>query len=360
MSDSQNNHSTAPSATDVLLKEYDHRFNEVIFHSERYNKQADVLNLFLTSAVALGTLIFSGSTKSFLGLSMSVPKEDNALIHCGFLIFAGLLVFFFFSSILNSLFMIYLNGSRIASIEKQLNISVGKEILTWDSMAMPHFFRMKPMGKHQWIRPPILAGLWIFLIFILIGVALCFLCYRFAPKFGWYYIPAIAMLVSFHIYQWKLLNTIGLEEMRFYFGLSTVLPMRRQLRIESVLCVIPVLSVIITVVSSVKLHAFFFSSRYTFPLLSIPSVYIGDLLVLPILNYKLIRWFKESCFPGKYFLGRSSFAVAIIALAVNTWLHWQWVHDPWSGFMDVAYGRLTVAGWDHFLFSSFEMWLVGI
>jgi len=32
-------------------------------------------------------------------------------------------------------------------------------------------------------------------------------------------------------------------------------------------------------------------------------------------------------------------------------MHYIWIHDNYTGFMDVTYGKLTVAGWIHLFFS---------
>jgi hypothetical protein len=339
--------SREPSVIEIFLKEYDHRFQEVLHHLERYDKQADYLNLFLTSIIAGAGILFSDKLRVYL---------TPTLIFV-FLLFGAAFVFYLFSAIVNSLFMIYLNGGRIAGIEREINERTGSNILNWDSVAMPHFFKLKPIGKDLWVRPTVLAGLWIFIIFLLICGILCFLCFQFAPAQARFYIPAMAFLAIFHIYQWALLNSVGLKEVRTFFMSETQEIADFPIKPAHLFYVAPVVSVIIIAAYSMYIGAFTFRSKYNFPFLSIPSIYIGDLIILPLLNYRMVRWFKDF-FPPNIFRSRYSVVAAVISLICNFYIHYLWIHDPWFGFMDVTYGRLTLAGWDHAVFSTGEMWAI--
>lgn len=351
----RNDESKAPSGVDILLKEYDHRFQEILHHLERYDKQADYLNLFLTSIIGVGGLLFSDKMRGYLTSSSTIKPQ---WIYASFLVFGGFLLFYLFSSIVNSLFMLYLNGGRIAAIEIEVNERFGECLLNWDSVAMPHFFRLKSVGKGLWIRPTVLAGLWILLIFLLVCGILGFLCLEFAPELSLLYIPVITFLAVFHIHQWALLNSVGRSTITKFFTSKTEEVSNISLKLEHLACLLPVLSVTVIVLYSLHIGAFSFNSKYDFPVLAIPSIYIGDLLILPILNYEIVRWFKEFYAPRDVFLNVKSGLVACMAFGFDAYTHYLWIHDPWSGFMDLSYGHLTLAGWVHFFFSNFEVWLV--
>jgi hypothetical protein len=101
---------------------------------------------------------------------------------------------------------------------------------------------------------------------------------------------------------------------------------------------------------------FFFTSKTSFPFLSLPSVFFGDLVVLPILNiyiYNIIRKSKIELLKSKN-IGRLLLCF-VVSYLCNLFIHLEWVSDKYLGFMDKQYGKLSFGGITHFYFSVFEL-----
>ena len=117
------------------------------------------------------------------------------------------------------------------------------------------------------------------------------------------------------------------------------------------------------IVISILSNTFFLASRVKFPFLSIPSVAIGDLLLLPLINWKYFSLFKSKI--GFDYLKNNRKNVCVIfivslifSIVVNIYSHVTWVSDQYQGFMDMVYGSLSLAGWIHFVFSTIEMAII--
>jgi hypothetical protein len=347
----------AKAAIDILLKEFEHRFSEILTYTQRYQKQADYLNLFLTSVLAVAALIFSGKTKELLGQSSTLDVKDLSILYCGFLLFSALFLFHLFASIMDVLVMIRFNGERLAAIEVQINSRSGEDLLIWESRAVPHYFAVNQIRIGAWIKPNTLAGIWMFLIFILLCISFCVMAFVFVPMFSYFYVPVVLFMTVFHVYQWMLMLTSGFGSLHSYFqhaDQSTV--PSRQITAEVLGALIPVLSVIEMIIWSAQHGVLWRDSRVVFPLISVPSIYIGDLIFLPIFNFRAATWFKQHAGQCRgRVLARYSTACFLSSLLLNIYLHYQWTHDPYSGFIDITYRRLSTAGWCHFIFSTCEM-----
>jgi hypothetical protein len=347
----------AKAAIDILLKEFEHRFSEILTYTQRYQKQADYLNLFLTSVLAVAALIFSGKTKEILGQSSTLDVKDLSILYCGFLLFSALFLFHLFASIMDVLVMVRFNGERLAAIEVQINARSGEDLLIWESRAIPYYFAVNQIRIGAWIKPNTLAGIWMFLIFILLCISFCVMAFVFVPMFSYFYVPVVLFMTVFHVYQWMLMLTSGFGSLHSYFqhaDQSTV--PSRQITAEVLGALIPVLSVIEMIIWSAQHGVLWSDSRVVFPLISVPSIYVGDLIILPIFNFRAATWFKQHARQcrGRVF-AKYSAACLLSALLLNIYLHYQWTHDPYSGFIDTTHGRLSAAGWCHFVFSSCEM-----
>jgi hypothetical protein len=350
----------AKAAIDVLLKEFEHRFSEILTYTQRYQKQADYLNLFLTSVLAVAALIFSGKTKGLLGQGSTLDVKDISILYCGFLLFSALFLFHLFASIMDVLVMLRFNGERLAAIELQINARSGEDLLIWESRAVPHYFAINQIRVGAWIKPNTLAGIWMFLIFILLCVSFCVLAFVFVPMFSYFYVPVVLLVMVFHLYQWMLMLTSGFESLHSYFQPAdkTTTP-SRQRTAEILGVLIPVLTVLEMIIWSAQHGVLWWDSRVVFPLISVPSIYIGDLIVLPIFNFRAATWFKQHVgqYRGRVF-ARYFAACLLSALLLNIYLHYQWTHDPYSGFIDITHRWLSAAGWCHFVFSTCEMTFV--
>jgi hypothetical protein len=209
--------SDAKMALDILFKEYEHRFTEIATHLQRYQKQADYLNLFLTSVVPIAALVFSDKARSLLGTGGIFNGKNVYLLYCGFLFFGPLFLFHLFASIMEALSAIKGNGERLAAIEIQINALSGKQLLIWEHQAVPYFFDNKRLIVGGWIKPHLLAGIWMFLIFILLCMSFCILAFIFIRVTSYVYIPLVLSLMLFHLRQWKLMVTTGFDSIHSYF-----------------------------------------------------------------------------------------------------------------------------------------------
>jgi len=343
---------------DILFKEYDNRFTEIRSSALRYQKQADFLNLFLTSVLGIAALVFSDKAKGALGI---FNERDIYVLYCGFFFFGPLFLFHLFASIMESLCAIRGNGERLAAIEKQINALAGKKLLIWEHQAVADFFDAKQMFVQGWIKPHLLAGIWIFLIFILLCISFCILAFKFIPFVSYLYIPLVFSLMLFHIRQWILMVTVGFDSIYSYFQPTTTAgtTVAHWHEVEWMAALLPVISVLVIAIWCAHNDALSWKSPYMFPLVYLPSIYIGDLILLPIFNFKAARWLKQYFIPCRKRALFGCFFVAFpVSVAVNIYLHYQWIHDPYSGFMDIQYAQLTPAGWCHFAFSICEMTFV--
>lgn len=111
------------------------------------------------------------------------------------------------------------------------------------------------------------------------------------------------------------------------------------------------------VVLSLLTDSFWLNSPYDFPLVAIPSVLIGDSLFFPIINYKIYDSLKLVNIKKQ----KSATITAIslfFSLLINSYSHYLWIQDKYTGFMDTEIGRLSIAGWWHWGYSIIQMFLI--
>ncbi len=110
---------------------------------------------------------------------------------------------------------------------------------------------------------------------------------------------------------------------------------------------------------SLGLNACWLDSPYHFPFLLHPTILIGDSLLLPLFNYRFYKflrtYFAKNPLSLKTFLSPIWGSLAILlSLAINTFTHYTWIHDSYTGFMDTVIGKLSLAGWWHYCFSTIQ------
>ncbi len=112
-------------------------------------------------------------------------------------------------------------------------------------------------------------------------------------------------------------------------------------------------------IMSIRMKAFWIDSQYDFPFVLIPAVFIGDFLFLPVLNYQIYVALKQTVVflkPGRIFI--AAFFCLFFSIALNSYTHYLWSHDSYTGFMDPVYGTHSAAGWWHYGFSILEMAII--
>ncbi len=108
------------------------------------------------------------------------------------------------------------------------------------------------------------------------------------------------------------------------------------------------------VILSAITNSFWFSSTYAFPLVVIPSVLFGDSLILPILNYKIYDSITSANINSK--INYTLMVIStMISLLINSYSHYLWTQDEFTGFMDTRLGYLSVAGWWHWFYSVLQL-----
>ena len=114
-------------------------------------------------------------------------------------------------------------------------------------------------------------------------------------------------------------------------------------------------------IMSIQMNGFWINSQYDFPFVLIPAVFIGDALLLPILNYQIYIALKQviTLLKPKVILITTFFCL-LLSIIMNSYTHYLWSHDNYTGFMDPVYGMHSVAGWWHYGFSILQMSIIFI
>jgi hypothetical protein len=360
-----------PDLLNVLHWEYEHRFTEMIFHSQRYHKQSDLIYTLLAGIAAAGTAIFSDRMTEFLLHQFKGEASSFVFaLHISFLVFGAVFLFYMFASILDSLVMIYLNGARLARIEQQINGIVGREALVWDSVVIPDYFYLSLFKRGGIFKPNVLIGFWVLILLLLIVFSLCYICYIFIPGFFSYYLTIMILLAAIHITQWVALHVGILRPANIETSKRIIVPGQEGSsskadrpksfwRLEHWVA----LSTFVfgwggIAVLSLRIHAFWISPQYDFPVIFIPSVAFGDSIVLPFLNFYIVRFFRQlhtAMHLRTLSLWLQVSISTLISAFVNLYLHYVWTHDKWRAYMHVRFGVLSLAGWWHLGFSTLEL-----
>ncbi|MEW6062304.1 MAG: hypothetical protein AB1600_10250, partial [Bacteroidota bacterium] len=191
---------------EVLLKEYEDRREENSIHFTRYNKQANYAYLYASVVIAI-----SGILPSLETALAKIPAEYQEIFLLAVFSFGAMVGFYLFSSTLDSLYMMYVNGIRAGVIEKQINEILGKDILLWNLQILNHLHSPKLIRIKDWIKPSVLVVVWTMLFFVSTVFVLCFLSYIFSPQYFVWYVVIVAILTAFHLYQWFALNKTGVH-----------------------------------------------------------------------------------------------------------------------------------------------------
>jgi hypothetical protein len=110
---------------------------------------------------------------------------------------------------------------------------------------------------------------------------------------------------------------------------------------------------------SLWLDAFWCNSPYQFPLVLIPSVLVGDSIFLPILNYRIYASLDTTRRQStRKFILLCLLTGLLLSLLLNTYSHTLWIKDSFTGFMDIVPGRLSIAGWWHYIFSVLQSTII--
>jgi len=337
---------------EILLKEYQNRFSEIVFHSGRYHKQVDFLQVYLT---VLGSLLAVIFTTDWNKISKSMVNFDIQIIYSAILFLAYVILVYLFTNVMDSLYLIYMNGRRISAIETKINTILGDTLLTWDSNIIPKLF-----GTHQvfigfWIRPNLILGIWSFLFIFGVTFGICIISYYIANSFFYIFTPIALFISSFLIFNWILLHSDGLGFIDWAVNGKKFEVSNWSISIGIILMNI-FLFYLPMMLFSIRDNSFFFGV-YDFPFLSLTSVFIGDLIFLPIFDIYAIKWLYavNKILKINFIIHCSS---AFLALSISILIHIIWINDQWTGFMDIVFGKLSVSGWIHLVYTAIQLYLM--
>ncbi len=112
-------------------------------------------------------------------------------------------------------------------------------------------------------------------------------------------------------------------------------------------------------VGALLTKAFWFNSAVQYPMIETPSIFYGDMLLLPLFNGLFFYLYsKHKPFPKNNSIWL--IAIFLLSLVVNGYQNWLWTHDAYTGLIDTSYGKLNFVGWWHLVFSIVEFVIIGL
>ena len=342
---------------DLLSKEYKNRFDEVIFHSSRYHKQSNFIQLYIAISGSILAMLFS---QQWLDFASTVSTETANAIKAAVISIAYIISLYLFTNILDALYSLYMNGRQLADLERRMNAielranaATDPNTLRWDSQIIPRLYSADKFFIGAWIRPNILIGVWSFLFFIAITVGLCVLALFITEKFFYYFAPVSLFFTALTIMNWLLLHGDGIK-----FIDASIQNATHSSKSISMLYLIAMGNVFVgylpMLLFSVRDKAFC-GGILDFTFCKMPTVWFGDLFLLPLFAYYAIRFLQAVPFARTGLVISLSVAFAVI---LSSWLHLQWVSDRWLGFMDIKAGELSEAGVVHFVYFTINFSVV--
>jgi hypothetical protein len=363
---------------ELLLKEYEDRREENAWHTQRYHKQSNFTYLYASAIIAIAGVLSSSEDLRNTLTALHISGESLKWFYLVLLSLAAMIGYYLFSSTLDALFMLFVNGIRAGVIEKLINAEAKEDILIWNSKILNHFFDSRLIRVNSWIKPPVLVTAWIFLFFLATNGLLCFLCYLMTEQFFYPYTVAIAVFTVFHIYQLFSLNTIGAPYIWSFItrisGLegnssattadstpSAEVLDKAEPRNYWVPFATVMLGFLPMALLSLQTNSFWPMSPHPFPFLLNISASVGDLILIPIFNYYFYKLVASNVLlikqhPARFVL------LSVLLLVASTYsqylIHSSWLSDTYTGYMDLRLGQLSMAGWWHLGFASFETTIV--
>ena len=338
---------------EALYKEYGTRTKEIELFSGRYHRNVGYVQTYLTALSSLSIYIYFKEAKFF----KEALVENGGYHHFEIIVvlsFLTLFLFFLHASMMDSLYMLMANGSRVGVIEKEVNETIKTSAMEWENKVMPFILTDQWWVVNGALRPQPLIFIWMSLLFMLAISSLCYFSYQYARSYFGIYAVLTILFSLFHLWQWVQLSLLSggafIKNSIFHiFGLEDLKQWDTDIICYAIAPLTVFLGFGVFAIAALQTNTFFPNEHHPFVLLAIPSIWIGDLFILPFLNrkiYDLIKSYKPSWFI-------ITMAI-IIAFTVMGYLHYTWTQDAYTGFMDRELGHLSFAGWWHYLFASVE------
>lgn len=345
---------------EALYKEYDTRTKEIESHSSRYHRNVGYVQTYLAALSSLATYIYISENIKFFEEAL---KGSHHFEIIGVLSFLTIFLFFLHATMMDTLYMLMSNGSRVGVLEKKINQAIESPAMEWENRVIPFILGVQWWVANGSLRPQPLVFASIFTLFVLAIGSLCFFAWNYAyTYFGYYAVPTV-LSAAFFLWQWLQLSMLNggrylKNSIHHMFALEEREKWDTDLTRYAIAPVTVVLGFGVFATLSLQTGTFLASDTYPFGLMAIPSIFIGDLLILPLLNRKIYDVVKAYRIGG-FSTGRKFriviFILSLLSFATMGYAHYLWTQDAYLGFMDMQHGNLTVAGWWHYIFSSVEL-----
>lgn len=351
---------------DILCRDHNNRFTEMRDHMSRYNNQIYVLHIYLSIFAGVILYLFSDNSRNAFAVLVEFKDVAYGIIF----IFLTVVLYYLISLMMDALFMTYANGVRMGMIEQLVNNGLGEDVMVWETKIISDVHGIESWSYGGWIKPNYIVAVWIGFVLVFVTGVLIFLWKIFVTKYFYVYSYVMVLLFFFHMLQWYYLHTraidylVDVSKKASYDDLDGEGPKKDMLSMLSpstILFITIFIGCLPVLLMSMSLDAFWFGSKYSFPFMKIPSVFIGDLFVIPVINYfvvSFVREYQDYLNEKKKLVFVVMLLFFVVFLIINGLLNSYWVSDSYLGFMDVDYGVLSIAGWWHFGFSVLEEMLI--
>lgn len=341
---------------EALYADHANRIREVEQSTMRYHRNVGYVQTYLTALSSLAVYIYLTPDIKFFQEALYEGKHHFEIIFG--LSFLTLFLFFLHATMLDTLYMLMANGKHIVVLENKINKLIGQPALQWESRVIPFVLTDQWWVVNGSVRPQPLVFVWTSALFVFAIAALCFVAYRYACSYAGIYVVLTLFIGFFHLWQWMQLMFVGNEFLKnsifHMFGLEALKEWDTDVIRYAIAPATVLLGFGVFAIASLQTDTFFPTQAHPFGLMAIPSIWIGDLMILPFLNRALYDVFRA-------YKGSSIFLIVllIVSMSVSTpimnYIHGLWTHDAYTGFMDIAQGELSFAGNWHLYFSSAEL-----
>lgn len=197
----------------VLSTEWQHRFDEKLFHMGRYHRQGDILKGFIALLVGAAGFALSNEDARKWFLSPAAATDEARIAVLGVIVTLVLIAQYQLFSILDSFVLIFRNAHRIAAIEIQINELVAYDATLWDSKVSPAFY--EPKSKWEFPRRfDQLAPFTLLVILIALHAVFVWTLARFWPHHLLAIIIPFAALTLVNLIQFIWIGFFSLDHIR--------------------------------------------------------------------------------------------------------------------------------------------------
>jgi len=339
----------------ALYTDHANRIREVEQSTMRYHRNVGYVQTYLTALASLVTYIYLTNDIKFFEEALDGLHHSEIIFGLSFL---TLFLFFLHATMLDTLYMLMANGKYIAVLENKINNLIGQPMLQWENKIIPFVLTTQWWVANGSVRPQALVFIWTSLLFIFAIVALCFVAYKYAYDYADIYVILTLFFGSFHLWQWIKLMFVGggfLQNSIFsMFGFEQLTKWDTDVYRYAIAPLTILVGFCAFAIASLQTDTFCPTRIHPFGLIAIPSILIGDLMILPFLNRALYDVFRA--YRGSHiYLTALTIASMSISFFIMWHLHYTWIQDSYTGFMDIQHGELSIAGWWHYVFSSIEL-----